>query len=197
MIQYLSEWNRRNLATPFSLSYQTHCNPLPPTFYDNQSDPIDLFQMLFYSFGLLFHNCIFRGRLARWRKWRACDAGKAKQGLENELWRRWSNVGKGTEVLENELWLRWSNGKVGEWALQRTHLQRPLLRMSPTAGDETSRGRKPENGRRRDFGRRRRHRQSGFQHTDRPRPSSPELFNKDDTAGRESLSHLTTVCLSV
>ena len=44
--------------------------------------------------------------------------------------------------------------------------QRPLLRMSPTAGDETSRGRNPENGRRRDFGRRRRHRQSGFQHTD-------------------------------
>ena len=63
--------------------------------------------------------------------------------------------------------------------LQRTHLQRPLLRMSPTGGDETSRGRNPENGRRRDFGRRRRHRQSGFQHTDRPRPSSPEFFNKD------------------
>ena len=61
---------------------------------------------------------------------------------------------------------------------QRT-LQRTLLRTSPTAGDETSRGRNPENGRRRDFGRRRRHRQSGFQHTDRSRPSSPELFNKD------------------
>ena len=39
--------------------------------------------------------------------------------------------------------------------LQRTHLQRPLLEMSPTAGDETSRGRNPENGRRRDFERRR------------------------------------------
>ena len=63
--------------------------------------------------------------------------------------------------------------------LQRTHLQRSLLRMSPTAGDETSRGRNPENGRRRDFERRRRHRRSGFQHTDRPRPSSPELFSKD------------------
>ena len=36
-------------------------------------------------------------------------------------------------------------------------LQRPLLWMSPTAGDETSRGRNPENGRCRDFGRRRRH----------------------------------------
>ena len=54
-------------------------------------------------------------------------------------------------------------------------------------GDETSRGRNPENGRRRDFGRRR-HRQSEFQHTDRPRPSSPQLFNKDHNAGRESLS---------
>ena len=47
--------------------------------------------------------------------------------------------------------------------LQRTNLRRPLLRMSPTAGDETSRGRNPEN----------------LRHTDRPRPSSPELFNKD------------------
>ena len=62
--------------------------------------------------------------------------------------------------------------------LQRTHLQRPLLKMSPTDGDETSRGRKPENGRRRDFGRRR-HRQSGFQYTYGPRPSSPELFNEN------------------
>ena len=73
--------------------------------------------------------------------------------------------------------------------LQRTHLQRPLLRMSPTAWDETSRGRNPENGSRRDFGRRR-HRLSGFQHTYRPRPSSPEMFNKDHNAGRENLSHI-------
>ena len=65
----------------------------------------------------------------------------------------------------------------------------PDDKMSPTDGDETSRGRNPENGRRRDFGRRR-HRQSGFQHTDRPRPSSPELLNKDHNAGCESLSHL-------
>ena len=26
-----------------------------------------------------------------WRKWRACDTGEAKEGLENELWRWWSN----------------------------------------------------------------------------------------------------------
>ena len=55
-----------------------------------------------------------------------------------------------------------------------------VLKMSPTAGDETLSGRNPENGRHRDFGRRWRHRQSGLQHTDRPRPSSPELFNKDN-----------------
>ena len=30
-------------------------------------------------------------RLARWRKWRACDVGEAKEGSENKLWRRWSN----------------------------------------------------------------------------------------------------------
>ena len=50
-------------------------------------------------------------------------------------------------------------------------------------GNETSRGRNPENGWCRDFGRRRWHRQSGFQHTNRPQPSSPELFNKDHNAG--------------
>ena len=80
------------------------------------------------------------GRLARWRKWKSCDAGEAKEGLENELWRRWSNwrvgewvvtyvkqgkgwrmncdVGEVTESLENqnELWRRWSDWKIGEWA---------------------------------------------------------------------------------
>ena len=39
----------------------------------------------------------YHGRLVRWRKWRACDVGEAKEGFENELWRRWSD-GK----LENE-----------------------------------------------------------------------------------------------
>ena len=65
------------------------------------------------------------GRLATWRKWRACDVGEANEGLKNELWRRWSNgragewsvtyvkrrkgwrmscdVGEVTEMLENEL----------------------------------------------------------------------------------------------
>ena len=35
--------------------------------------------------------CRFHGRLARWIKWRACDVGEAKEGLQNELWCRWSN----------------------------------------------------------------------------------------------------------
>ena len=81
------------------------------------------------------------GRLARWIKWRPCDVGEAKEGLENELWRSWSNgrigkwavtyvmqqkgwimswaydVGEAKEGLENELWRRWSNGRVGEWVV--------------------------------------------------------------------------------
>ena len=64
------------------------------------------------------------GRLARWRKWRTCDVGEAKEELENELWCWWSNkrIGecavkvKRRKGLENELWRRWSDGKVGKWA---------------------------------------------------------------------------------
>ena len=32
------------------------------------------------------------GQLARWIKWRACDLGEAKEGLENEMWRRWLHL---------------------------------------------------------------------------------------------------------
>ena len=74
----------------------------------------------------------------RWRRWSACDVGEATEGLENELWCRWSDrrvgewavmlvkqqkgwrmscdVGKAKEGLWNELKRRWSDGKVGEWA---------------------------------------------------------------------------------
>ena len=48
---------------------------------------------------VLLQNLMSHGRLARWIKWKACDVGEAKEGLENELWRRWSN------------------GSVGEWAM--------------------------------------------------------------------------------
>ena len=42
---------------------------------------------------------VYHGRFARWIKWRGCDIEEAKEGLENELWRRWSNR------------------RVGEWAV--------------------------------------------------------------------------------
>ena len=41
----------------------------------------------------------WHGRVTRWIKWRVCDVGEAKEGLEHELWRTWSN------------------GRVGEWAV--------------------------------------------------------------------------------
>ena len=53
----------------------------------------------FFSFHPPLWWCVRHGRFARWIKWRAYDAGEAKEGLENELWRRWSN------------------GKAGEWAV--------------------------------------------------------------------------------
>ena len=99
--------------------------------------------------------------------------------FRSQLWETSSGVvavGVCTAEARRELWAR----------LPR----RPLLKMCPTVRDETSRGRNPENGRCRDFVRRQRHSQSGFQHTDRPWPSSPELFNKDHNTGRDSLSHL-------
>ena len=83
--------------------------------------------------------------------------------------------GGGDTLIENGLFTRTFTRE----PLQRAHLERRLLKKSPIAGDETSRGRNPENGRRRDFGRRQQHRQSGVQHTDGPQPSSPELLNKD------------------
>ena len=73
----------------------------------------------------VFRLVLGHGRLARWHKWRACDVGEAKKGLENELWCRWSNrrvvewacdVGKVTEGLDIELRRRWCDRKVGEWA---------------------------------------------------------------------------------
>ena len=55
------------------------------------------------------------GQLARWIKWRTCDVGETKEGLENELWRRWSN------------------GRVGEWAV-RCVKRRKGWRMSCDVG---------------------------------------------------------------
>ena len=91
--------------------------------------------MIFSKF-LIEKKLLYEGNgwLARRIRWRTCDVGEAKEKLENELWRRWSNrsvgewavtlvkrrkgwrmscdVGKATEGLENELWRRWSDGSL-------------------------------------------------------------------------------------
>ena len=51
------------------------------------------------------------GRIASCMKWRACDEEKRKKG-----WRMNCDVGEATEGLENELWRWWSDEKLGEWA---------------------------------------------------------------------------------
>ena len=38
-----------------------------------------------------FWGGLAHGRLARWHRWSACDVGEATKGLENKLWRRWSD----------------------------------------------------------------------------------------------------------
>ena len=51
----------------------------------------------------------------RWKGWRmSCDEVKLQKG-----WRmsRACDLGEGKEGLENELWRRWSNRRFGEWAL--------------------------------------------------------------------------------
>ena len=62
------------------------------------------------SFFISLHISL-HGRLARWIKWIACDVGEAKEGLENELWRRWSD------------------GRVGEWVVTQVKWGK-CLRMS-------------------------------------------------------------------
>ena len=52
-----------------------------------------------FIFILIPYYLYLHGWFTRWRKWRACGIGEAKEGLENELW------------------CRWSNGRVGEWAV--------------------------------------------------------------------------------
>ena len=53
------------------------------------------------------------GRLARWR---ACEIGEAKEELENELWRRWSNGRVATSQLILQPFFRFSyvTGSPGE-----------------------------------------------------------------------------------
>ena len=59
-------------------------------------------------------------RLSTWCKWRACDVEEAKEGLQNKLWRRWSN------------------GRVGEWPVTLVK-RRKSWRMSCDVGEVTER----------------------------------------------------------
>ena len=99
-----------------------------------------LWMVLIHTYVLNFIRQLLKwhGRLAWWRKWKSCEVGVAKEGLENELWRRWSNgrvgewvvtLGKAREGLENDLWRRWSDGKLGEseWAVTSPTSQLGLI----------------------------------------------------------------------
>ena len=87
--------------------------------------PFSMIALLYFlSFSLFFtlkwQSCLQYGRLARWRKWRACDVAEAKEELENELWRKWSN------------------GRVGEWAVTKVK-RRKDWRLSCDVGEVTER----------------------------------------------------------
>ena len=54
---------------------------------------------------------------------------------ERRVWRKNCDVGKATEGLENELWRMWSDGKVGEWALPTSKfILQPFFRFSYVTG---------------------------------------------------------------
>ena len=85
------EGPRRELGTPAVGGERlTACATRPPR--DSFISP----KLVIYSWDMI--NLLNHRRLARWIKRRACDVGEAKEGMENKLWRRWSN------------------GWVGEWA---------------------------------------------------------------------------------
>ena len=68
------------------------------------------------------------------------DVGKAAEGLENELWRRWSayDVGEATEGLENELWRKYNDVRVGEWGSLTSLYLRHSSFSNPSAALPTS-----------------------------------------------------------
>ena len=76
------------------------------------------------------------GRLARWIKWKACDVGEAKEGLGNELWRRWSNGRVGewpvTQVKLRKGWrMRWDVGEVTETLENEQSSNLPVTSPTP------------------------------------------------------------------
>ena len=73
------------------VNYISHYRSWYTTWYECKDPNV-------HSYGVT-NMCSSHGRVASWRKWRACDIGEAKEGLENDLWRSWSN------------------GRVGEWVV--------------------------------------------------------------------------------
>ena len=78
----------------------------PGNWSSRESNPSPLGERRVHN--QLCHSNCQHGRLARWIKWRACDVGEAKEGLENELWRRWSNRRVGEWVVAQvKRWKCW------------------------------------------------------------------------------------------
>ena len=106
LLTFENFWKSKNW---FPVSLKHEFNPLLPElrkiFFNFFFDVI-LFRMgrkiyMIFSKSVIKRKLLYEGRerLARWIKWRACDVGEAREGLENELWHRWSNR------------------RVGEWAV--------------------------------------------------------------------------------
>ena len=74
---------------------------------------------------MLLLACRIKDIVARqWRIWRTRATRHVTLSEERKKgWRMNCDVGKATEGLENELWRRWSDGKVAEWAetISRAH----------------------------------------------------------------------------
>ena len=81
----------------------------------HSGDDIEHLSTDFEFFVLWSSHCqcisFLHGRLARWIKWKSCDVGEAKEGLENELWRRWSNWRVGEWIMT----VKWRKG----WRMDR------------------------------------------------------------------------------
>ena len=66
-------------------------SPMRINFSYNCKEPQETLDICGFMYNKLTYAGLDHGWLARWRKWRACDVGEAKEGLENELWRKRSN----------------------------------------------------------------------------------------------------------
>ena len=95
---------------------------------------------------------------------RCCMICQLCQTREAEGCNKWKMI------FIEQFWARWP------WSISVLE-SRLSMSSSSEVPASSKEGRNPENGRSRDFGRRQ-YRQSGFQHTDWPRPSSPDCSIK-------------------